>query len=140
MWQTVHSISMIYECPFVCERKASLFLKITSLFSRRHVTLHFCINLSKSFVKPANGFVTEGKQICYRGQRDKHAEFRYPVTQFISSNARGTCDRFVEPLSHKMTIHPTIISVCFVQRKFFTMLKTSLYMKGYCWTRSGSTR
>ena len=37
------------------------------------------LNVSKGLVRPANGFVTEGK-------RTKHAEFGYPVTKFISSD------------------------------------------------------
>ena len=54
----------------------------------------------KGLVTPANGFVTEEK-------RTKHAEFGYPVTKFISSDARDSSDRFVERLSHIMTVHQT---------------------------------
>ena len=39
----------------------------------------------KGLVRPANGFVMEGK-------RTKHAEFGYPVTKFISSDARDSSD------------------------------------------------
>ena len=49
----------------------------------------------KGLVRPANGFVTVGK-------RTNHAEFSYE--KIISSNARGSCSRFVEHNSHTMTI------------------------------------
>ena len=72
---------------------------------------------SKRLVRPANGFVTEGKQT-------KHAEFGYPVTKFLSSNARDSSDRFVERISHIMTVYQTGISVRFVRCKVLNMLKT----------------
>ena len=77
----------------------------------------------KGLVRPANGFVMEGK-------RTKHAEFGYPVTKFdypvtkfISSDARDSSDRFVERISHIMTVHQTGISVRFVRWKVLNMLK-----------------
>ena len=72
----------------------------------------------KGLVGPANGFVTEGKQT-------KHAEFSYPVTKFICSDARGSCDQFVERISDTMTVHQTGVSVRFVRWKFLNMLRTS---------------
>ena len=63
--------------------------------------------LSKGLVRPANGFVTEGK-------RTKHAEFGYPATKFISSDAH-----------HIKTVHQTGVSVRFVRWKVLNMLKTS---------------
>ena len=60
----------------------------------------------KGLVRLANGFVTEEK-------RTKHAEFRYPVTKFIS-DAR-----------HITTVHQTGVSVCSVLWKVLNMLKTS---------------
>ena len=71
----------------------------------------------KGFLRPANGFVTEEK-------RTKHAEFGYPVTKFISLDARDSSDRFVESISHIMTIHQTDVSVRFVRWKVLNMLKT----------------
>ena len=68
-------------------------------------------------VTPANGFVTEEKRI-------KHAEFGYPVTKFISSDARDSSDRFVERLSHIMTVHQTGVSIRFVRWKVLNMFKT----------------
>ena len=41
----------------------------------------------KGLVRSANGFVAEGK-------RTKHAEFGYPVTKSISSDAQDSSDRF----------------------------------------------
>ena len=67
--------------------------------------------MPKGLVRPANGFVTEGKQ-------SKHAEFGYPVTKFISSDAR-----------HITTIHQTGVSVCFAWWKVLNMLKTSNWIK-----------
>ena len=64
----------------------------------------------KGLVTPANGFVTEEKRI-------KHAEFGYPVTKFISSDARDSSDRFVERLSHIMTVHQMGVSICFIRWK-----------------------
>ena len=72
---------------------------------------------SKGLVRPANGFVTEGK-------RTKHGEFSYPVTKSISSDARDSCDRFVERISHIMALHQTGVSVRFVRWKILNMLKT----------------
>ena len=63
--------------------------------------------LIQGLVRPANGFVTEGK-------RTKHAEFGYLVTEFISSDA-----------CHIMTVHQTGVSVRFVWWKVLNMLKTS---------------
>ena len=62
---------------------------------------------AKRLVRPANRFVMEEK-------RTKHAEIGYPVTKFISSDAR-----------HLMTVHQTGVSVCFVRWKVLNMLKTS---------------
>ena len=72
---------------------------------------------SKGLVTPANGFVTEEKWI-------KHAEFGYPVTKFISSDARDSSDRFVERLSHIMTVHQTGVSIRFIRWKVLNMFKT----------------
>ena len=63
--------------------RVSLTLKMTpehSIFNK--------ISIPKGLVRPANGFVTEGK-------RTKHAEFGYPATKSISSDARDSSDRFV---------------------------------------------
>ena len=75
------------------------------------------IDTGKGLVRPASGFVTEGK-------RTKHAEFGYPVTKLISSDARDSSDRFVERISHIMTVHQTGVSVRFVRWKVLNMLKT----------------
>ena len=72
-------------------------------------------------VRLANGFVTEGKQT-------KHAKFGYPVTKFISSDAR-----------HITTVHQTGISVPFVQWKLFNMLKLQTGRNGHRWTKSRFT-
>ena len=79
----------------------------------------FCLNDSsgKGLVTPANGFVTEVKRI-------KHTEFGYPVTKFISSDARDSSDRFVEHLSHIMTVHQTGVSIRFIRWKVLNMFKT----------------
>ena len=74
-------------------------------------------SISKGLVTPANGFVTEEKRI-------KHAEFGYPVTKFISSDARDSRDRFVERLSHIMTVHQTGVSIRFIRWKVLNMFKT----------------
>ena len=71
----------------------------------------------KGLVTPSNGFVTEEKRI-------KHAEFGYPVTKFISSDARDSSDRFVERLSHIMTVHQTGVSIRFIPWKVLNMFKT----------------
>ena len=71
----------------------------------------------KGLFTPANGFVTEEKRI-------KHAEFGYPVTKFISSDARDSSDRFVERLSHIMTVHQTGVSIRFIRWKVLNMFKT----------------
>ena len=73
--------------------------------------------LPKGLVTPANGFVTKEKRI-------KHAEFGYPVTKFISSDARDSSDRFVERLSHIMTVHQTGVSIRFIRWKVLNMFKT----------------
>ena len=65
----------------------------------------------KGLVRPANGFVMEGKWT-------KYAEFDYPLTKFFSSDAR-----------HIMTVHQTGVSVRFVGWKVLNMLKTSNRMK-----------
>ena len=78
--------------------------------------LPICFSL-KGLVTPANGFVTEEKRI-------KHAEFGYPVTKFISSDARDSSDRFVERLSHIMTVHQTGVSIRFIWWKVLNMFKT----------------
>ena len=39
----------------------------------------------------------------WRENGQKYAEFGYPVTKFISSAARGSRDRYVEPRSLAMT-------------------------------------
>ena len=72
---------------------------------------------TKGLVRPANGFVTERKLT-------KHAEFGYLVTKFISSDTRDFSDRFVEHISHIMTIHQMGDSVRFVTWKVLKMLKT----------------
>ena len=72
--------------------------------------------LSNGLVRPANGFITEGK-------RTKHAAFGYPMTKFSSSDARDSSDRFVERICHIMTIHQTGVSVRFVRWKVLNMLK-----------------
>ena len=70
-----------------------------------HTILHYMpFIVTKGLVTPANGFVTEEKRV-------KHAEFGYPVTKFISSDTRDSSDRFVERLSHIMTVHQTGVSV-----------------------------
>ena len=51
----------------------------------------------KGLVRPANRFVTEGN-------RTKHAEFGYPVTKFISSDARDSSDRFVDRTSKGVSV------------------------------------
>ena len=68
-------------------------------------------------VRPANRFVTDEK-------RTRHAEFGYPVTKLISSDARDSSSRFVERISHIMTVHQTGLSVGFVRWKVLNMLKT----------------
>ena len=73
----------------------------------------------KDLVRPANGFVTEGKR-----KKKKHAEFGYPVKKFISSDARDSSDRFVERINHIMTVYQTGVSVRFVRWKVLNMLKT----------------
>ena len=50
----------------------------------------------KAWSHPANGYETEGK-------RTKYAELGNSVTKFISSAARGSRDRYVEPRSLAMT-------------------------------------
>ena len=76
-------------------------------------------------VRRTNGFVTEGK-------RTKHAEFGYPVTKFISSDAR-----------HITTVHQRGFSVRFVRWKVLNMFKTSrpdeTDITGHRRTRSGFT-
>ena len=69
--------------------------------------------LIQGLVRPANGFVTEGK-------RTKHAEFGYLVTEFISSDAR-----------HIMTVHQTGVSVRFVWWKVLNMLKFQSRRNGH---------
>ena len=71
----------------------------------------------KGLVRPAKGFVQEGN-------RTKRAEFGYPVTKFISSNARGSRYRFVERISFTMTVHQIDISVRFVRLTFLNTFKT----------------
>ena len=65
------------------------------------------MNASNGLVRPANGFVTERKQT-------KHVEFGYPVTKFISFDAR-----------HITTAYQTGVFVRFVRWKVLNMLKTS---------------
>ena len=77
----------------------------------------YVILAAKGLVTPANGFVTEEK-------RTKHAEFGYSVTKFISSDARDSSDRFVERLSHIMTVHQTGVSIRFIRWKVLNMFKT----------------
>ena len=71
----------------------------------------------KGLVRLANGFVAERK-------RTKHVEFGYPVTKFISSDARDSSDRFVERISQIMTVHQTGVSVRFIRWKVLNILKT----------------
>ena len=71
----------------------------------------------KGLVTPANGFVTEEKRI-------KHAEFGYPVTKFISSDARDSSNRFVKHLSQIMTVHQMGVSIRFIRWKVLNMFKT----------------
>ena len=66
----------------------------------------------KWLVRLANWFVKKGK-------RTKHTEFSYSVTKFISSNAQGSRDWFVERISHMMTIDQKGISVRFVRGEIF---------------------
>ena len=63
------------------------------------------------------------KRMCYGGKMDKNAEFGYPVTKFIS-DPRNSSDRFVERISHIMTVYQTGVSVHFVRWKVLKMLKT----------------
>ena len=86
----------------------------------------------KGLVRPANRFVTEGKWT-------KHAEFGYPVTKFISSDARDCSNRFVERISHIMTVHQTDVSVRFVRLKVLTCSKLKTGRNGHRRTRSGFT-
>ena len=94
------------------------------------------IQKHKGLVRPANGFVTDRK-------RTKDSESTYPVTKLISCDAEGSRDQVVECLTDTMTINPTDVSVCFVQWKFFNILKTSNQTKrditGHCLTRSRFT-
>ena len=53
-----------------------------------------------------------------QGKRTKHTELGYPVTKFISSDAR-----------HITTVHQTGVSVRFVRWKVLNMLKTSNWTK-----------
>ena len=88
-------------------------------------------------VRPANGFVTEGK-------RTKHAEFGYMVTKLISSDARDSSNRFVQHISHIMTIHQTGVSVPFGQLESFehaqNLKPDETDITGHRWTSSGFTR
>ena len=63
--------------------------------------------VTKSLVGTANGFVAEEK-------RKKHAEFGYPVTEFISFDARDSSNQSVEHTSHIITLHQMGVSVRFV--------------------------
>ena len=72
----------------------------------------------------SQGLVTQANRFVMEGKRTKHAEFGYPMTKFISSDARDSSNRFVKRLNHMMTIHQTGVSVRFIRWKVLNMLKT----------------